>query len=372
MITPSHGILFAVCVTLCLACTPAGAQQALVRSYTDPAQSIGQAYLTHYGDRCIALLPGHVATEAGIPAFLSEGSKSLGESDDISDLGDDLGLARVTGSVTQDCGYSISTISRAVNNLISGQGLASLRSVNSDGTVANMSVAIVDNDGSLFLRVRPTNDRIQIRKGHSGSLLMIRDQPVGMLLSVSSRHGVGKVLRLDAMLSRAEDHMAGRAQSATQETPADTPGTKSNDLAAAANGGSVSGWNTLPVDAEHRPANLVMDEAAPPWRAAVEKWPAEFELDLAGDKVIISRIELDGRDLPDTGELPGRVEILVNISEGERRWRSLLSREADFSGNGVAVFSFAPTWARQVRIAIGSSQGGGNVVGLRRIRISNP
>jgi hypothetical protein len=370
MILACHHRLLAACLVLLLACNTATARQALVRSYSNPAQSIGQSYLTHYGGRCIALLPVHVATEAGIPAFLGEGTGSLGESEKISDLGDDLGLAEVTGSVAQDCGYSISTISRAVSSLIGSQGLATLRSVNSDGTVAQMAVAIVDDDGRMFLRVRPTNDRIQIRKGHSGSLLMIGDQPVGMLLSVNSRHGVGKVLRLDTVLSRAEDYMGERGAdrpAATGESAA-----ASSDLAAAASGGSVSGWNTLPVDAEHRPANLVMADPAAPWLARVENWPAEIELDLAGDKVVISRIELDGRGLPDPDELPGRVELLVNVSSGEPRWRSLLSREADFGKDGIATFSFAPTWARQVRIVMGSNRGGTDRIGLRRIRVSNP
>jgi hypothetical protein len=348
------------------------AQQALVRSYENPALSIGQAYLTRYGDNCIALLPWHVAKESKIPAFLGEGTSQLGEAEDISDLGDDLSVAQVTGNIAQDCGNSISTISRAVSSLVRSQGLAALRSVNSDGTVANLSVTVVDNDGKMFLRVRPTNDKIQIRKGHSGSLLMVGNRPVGMLLSVSSRHGVGKVLRFDTLLERTEAHMAKRMRAGA---PGITkPGSDETvvDLAAAANGGSISGWSTLPEGVEHRPANLIADESASHWSTNVDQWPAEIELDLAGDKAIISRIELDGSEIPSADELPGRVEIFVNVSSDERRWRSLLGREAEFDANGNAVFAFAPTWARQVKIAIGSSRGASNAVSLRRIRVSNP
>jgi len=348
------------------------AQQALVRSYADPALSIGQAYLTHYGDRCIALLPTHVATEAGTPAFLLEGNALLGESDAISDLGDDVSVAVVSGSASGDCGYSMSTISRAVNDLIRNQGLATLRSVNGDGSLARMAVAIIDDDGSTYLRVRPTSDRIQIRKGHSGSLLMIRDQPVGMLLSVNARHGVGKILRFDALLSRAEAHLAGDARPDTAVSSADTTGAAHGDLAAAANGGSITGWNTLPVDAEHRAANLVGSDTAPFWRTRVEAWPAEVEVDLAGEKVVINRIELDGNGIPDPGELPNRVEIFVNVGSGEKSWRSLLSREAEYDAKGVAVFTLAPTWARQVKIAVGDSRVSPGTTSLRRIRISGP
>ena len=351
---------------------PSTAQQALVRSYEDPALSIGQAYLTRYAGHCIALLPAHVGTETRVPAFLGEGNSELGEADAVSDLGDDLAVARVSGSITRDCGNSISTISRAVDKLLSRQGLATLRSVNSDGTLANISVTVVDNDGEIYLHVRPTNDRVQIRKGHSGSLLIVNGRPVGMLLSVSARHGVGKVLRFDQLLARAESHMAKsvRNGSGGEDRPASAKA--GLDLVAAANGGSVSGWNTLPVDADHRPANLIAGETAPPWRAKVEHWPAEIELDLAGEKVIISRIELDGRDIASADELPGRVEIFVNVSESERRWRSLLSREAEFNDSGIAVFPIAPTWARQLKISIGNSRGAGHTTSLRRVRVSNP
>jgi len=348
------------------------AQQALVRAYDNPAQSIGQAYLTHYGDHCIALLPGHVAAETKTPAFLGEGTSQLGEAHEVTDLGDDLAVAQVSGNIAQDCGNSISTISRAVDSLLRSQGLATLRSVNSDGTLANMSVTVVDNDGELYLRIRPTNDKIQIRKGHSGSLLIVSGRPVGMLLAVDARHGVGKVLRFDKLLVRAENHMAKRLRGKSSDADKSATEQSGLDLAAAANGGSISGWNTLPVDEDHRPANLIADDTAPAWRTQVDHWPAEIELDLAGDKVIISLIELDGHGIQPADELPGRVEIFINTSSTERSWRSLLGRDAVFDASGIAVFAIAPTWARQIKISIGSSQGTDQTTSLRRIRVSNP
>lgn len=347
------------------------AQQALVRSYENPDQIIGQAYLTHYGDRCIALLPTHVAAEAGIPAFLSERTSQLGEAETVSDLGDDLSVALVSGNLVQDCGSSISTISRAIDNLLRGQGLATLRSVNSDGTLANLSVAVVDNDGSMYLRVRPTNDSVQIHKGQSGSLLMVAKRPVGMLLAVNARHGVGKVLRFDRLLKQAENYMASRSLTATPDKPGTSAGQDATDLAAAANGASVIGWNSLPVDSKHRPLNLLDPASALPWRARVEQWPAAIDVDLAGEKVIISKIELDASGVPEA-ERPARVEILINTSSDETRWRSLLGRKAKFDDNGIASFAFAPTWARQVRIAVAASRGGTDTVSLRRLHISNP
>lgn len=346
---------------------PALAQQVLVRSYANPGQPIGQGYLSHYRSDCLALLPTHVAEEASTPAFLREGNGLLGESDDVADLGDDLSVARVTGQVTEDCGYSLSTISRAVDVTIRGQGIATLRSVNGDATLGRMAVAIIDDDGTVYLRVRPTNDRIQIRRGHSGSLLMIGDKPVGMLLSV--KKGVGKVLRFDRMLASAEAHLTTRRGRNAAQAPS---GSAQGDLAAAVNGGRVTGWNAIPVDESHRAANLIADANAGPWRARAEHWPVEVELDLAGDKVVISRIELDGSGIENASELPQRVEIFVNVNSNQRRWRSLISREVEFDANNLAVFVFAPTYARQVKIAIGNNNAASNVMSLRRIHIGKP
>ena len=75
-------------------------------------------------------------------------------------------------------------VSRAVSSRIRANAIASVRSVNGDGSIAQLSVTIIDDDGQTFLRVQPTNDVNQLRKGLSGSLLMSGDTPIGMLLYV--------------------------------------------------------------------------------------------------------------------------------------------------------------------------------------------
>ena len=77
------------------------ADQALVRAYDQPELEVGQAYLTHYGGRCLALLPKHVSDESRVPAFLREGTTPmLGEATTVTDLGDDLAIAEVNGAIT--------------------------------------------------------------------------------------------------------------------------------------------------------------------------------------------------------------------------------------------------------------------------------
>ena len=195
---------------LCLSGS-AYAQQALVRSFENPNLEIGQAYLSHYGSRCIAVLPSHVVQESGeVAAFLREGQDGLlGESGTFANLGDDVSVADLAGGITGACGYSTMAVSRAVSSRIRANAIASVRSVNGDGSIAQLSVTIVDDDGHTFLRVQPTNDINQLRKGLSGSLLMSGDTPIGMLLSVNARFGVGKVIRFDKMFDKIDSFVAG-------------------------------------------------------------------------------------------------------------------------------------------------------------------
>lgn len=347
---------------------PALAQQTLVRSYENAALEIGQGYLTHYGNRCVAILPTHVAKEAGdIAAFLREGGKALlGESVTISDLGDDVSVADVSGGITSDCGYSTLAVSRAVSSRIKANALASVRSVNGDGSIAQLSVTIVDDDGERFLRVQPTNDMNQLRKGQSGSLLMSGDTPIGMLLSVNARFGVGKVIRLDKMFEKVDRFVSGgsaRPAPTVASAPA-RPAVKSQPEKS----GAITSWSALPVDAQHRAGNLVANDESPPWIADVDAWPVEIEMDLPGDRIAIAGIELDGRGVVDSGTLPATVELMVSGSESGRRWRSVSGGAIVFD-DGVATIAIAPSWARHIRLVISSAVDGGKTVALARLRV---
>ncbi len=367
-------ILFSLKIIILLLANSAiaSAQQALVRSYSDSAQPVGQAYLTHYGNHCLALLPTHVVEESKNPVFLGEGSALVGESFKTVDLGEDLSLSEIRGNISKDCGYSMSTISRAVGSLIKGQGIATLRSVRDDGSIARLAVAIIDDDGSQFIRVQPTNDSEQIRKGQSGSLLMINDQPVGMLLSIVEKRGkrFGVILRMDAILSRAENFLAGNKLQQTKNNSGDShQSSEKNTFTAKGNDGGVIGWSILPIDAKHRATNLTDNHALLPWRARVEQWPVELELDIVGGKVAISKIELDGNGVI-AAELPQKIEIFINMNKDKKRWRSLLNKKLSFENNGTAIISFAPTWARQIKIVIRSNHGANKMISLKRIRIT--
>ena len=346
------------------------AQQALVRSFDNPNLEVGQAYLAHYGSRCLAILPTHVVEESGdVAAFLREGQKGLlGESSSFEDLGDDVSAADLSGGITGDCGYSTMAVSRAVSSRIRANAIASVRSVNGDGSIAQLSVTIIDDDGSTFLRVQPTNDVNQLRKGQSGSLLMSGDTPIGMLLSVDARFGVGKVIRLDKMFEKIDRFVAGgRSASSTNPVAAVPAATKTTTMDVAASG-EITSWSAMPVDAQHRASNLVATDDSPEWIASVDQWPVVIEMDVPGDRVAIAGVELDAAGIADAGSLPATVELMVSATESGRRWRSVAGGAVSYS-DGVARIRIAPSWARQVRIVISKAADSGDTVALRRLRI---
>lgn len=346
------------------------AQQALVRSFENPNLEIGQAYLSHYGTRCLAVLPTHVVEEAGdIAAFLREGQKGLlGESSSFADLGDDVSVADMDGGITGECGYSTMAVSRAVSSRIRANAIASVRSVNGDGSIAQLSVTIVDDDGHTFLRVQPTNEVNQLRKGLSGSLLMSGDTPIGMLLSVNARFGVGKVIRFDKMFDKIDAFVAGGSGAAPVSAPASRDAaTATTDIPAEASG-AITSWSAMPIDAAHRASNLVAKDDAPEWTARIDEWPVVIEMDVPGDRVAIVGVELDGSGIADAGTLPATVELMVSATESGRRWRSVSGGAVTYT-DGVAHIRIAPSWARQVRLVISSTAGGGDTVALRRLRI---
>jgi hypothetical protein len=256
-----------------------------------------------------------------------------------------------------------------VARTIRDNGLATIRSVNGDGSIAQLSVSLFDDDGERLLRIQPTHSDNQLRKGQSGSLLVVGDKPVGMLLSVNARYGVGKVIRMDAMLAKFDEFV--RSRSAPVVTAANAPASASVEAVGAQ---TVAGqpltllsWNALPASETERPINLLALDDAPAWRASVETWPVVLEFGLGGERMAIRGLRFEA-GAADPVVLPATVEVFVSATEGRDRWRSLYGGGLTFA-SGVADVVTAPTWARKIRLVIGASAENPDAVGLGRLRI---
>ncbi|MFO7542415.1 MAG: hypothetical protein R6W97_06330 [Thiobacillus sp.] len=306
-------------------------------------------------------MPTHVVREAERPALLREGSPPLlGETYDAADLGGDIGIARVNGGIATNCGGGALSVQRSIDRLLQQGRLGTLRSINGDGTVAQLAVTVIDDDGRGLLRVQPTYQDNPIRKGLSGSLLMVDGVMVGMLLSVDARFGVGKVLRIDNLMAKVDAHLLSSAMPVGEAASGRTPRIGLNPR--------VVAWNTLPLDDNQRAVNLTAGDDTPPWASQPSRWPVTLDLQAGEGVVVVSSVLLDGRGVADAGQLPAQVEIFINVSGEPRGWQSLTSEAVSYR-DGVAYIRFAPVRARLVRLSFSRTVGDGKVIALRRVKL---
>lgn len=345
----------------------APAQQALVTTQDATALEIGQAFLAHYGPQCYAIMPTHVVQEAARPALLREGSPPLlGETFDAADLGGDIGIAKVSGAIIAQCGSGALTVQRSIDRLLQQGRLGTLRSINGDGTVAQLAVTVVDDDGRGTLRVQPTHQDNPIRKGLSGSLLMIDGVMAGMLLSVDARYGIGKVARIDSLMAKVDAHlMKNTTAAAANPSPAKA---RSGTKAKASLNPQVVAWSSLPLDESRRAANLTASDDALPWASQPSRWPVSLDLQAGDGVVVVSSVVLDGRGVADAGQLPAQVEVYINLSGEPRGWRSVTSEKLTYK-DGVSQVGFAPLRARLVRLNFSGAVDGGKIIALRRVEL---
>ncbi len=333
------------------------AQQSVVRSYESLGQEIGQAWMTRSGDRCIGIMPNHVAQHGKPLSLLREGQYGLrGDTSEITDLGDDIAIVLVEGNLTQDCGRALGSLSRQVEHHLRNRGLGALRTINGDGTVRRLPVTVVDDDGNTYLRIRPNLDSERIQRGDSGSLLMINGQAVGMLLSVDARAGVGKVMRVDALLDKVESRL--HEIRSVRAMPAEV----------SAGVWKISGWNVDSTGVAHTTAALTKAGTDGFWSAYVPEWPAVLELDGPQSVRAVRGVEFfAGSDLA-TGLLPARVQVLTSIKPDNSAWRSVTTETLTYR-NGMARIDFLPVRALKLRIEIYSSQDAEDTVALGRLRV---
>ncbi|NGP53773.1 hypothetical protein [Thioalkalivibrio sp. XN8] len=363
--------VFAAGVALLLALPLAHAQQAVVRSYDAPELEVGQAWLMHSGGRCFAVLPFHVAQETSVPSLLREGPRGLrGEGVEVVDLGDDAAVAVLAGGIGQDCGYSVGSIPRSVERRLRDGGLGTLRSVNGDGTLGRLAVTVVDDDGAGLLRVLPTVEGERIRKGHSGSLLLLGDQPVGMLLSVSARSGVGTVIRTDALMAKVDAFVRGGVAApapAVASSPAQGPAA-AGAIAPASGAWQVTGWSVDPTGSGHIAARLTSGGSEGFWAARVPQWPAAVELGGPDAVRIVRGVEFIAGEAGDSPALPARVQVMTSVNAERPAWRAVTSGTLEYV-DGVARLEFLPVRARLLRLEIYATRGAPAEVALGRVRI---
>ncbi|MFA7670168.1 MAG: hypothetical protein WCX93_12540 [Burkholderiaceae bacterium] len=337
---------------------PVLASQSVILSDESPPMEIGQGFLTRYADQCHLIMPTHVAGQGGVN-FLREGRQPVfGVLRDGHDLDDDISLFEVNGVRGHLCGESLSVLPRAVDTALQGEGTAHVRFVNGDGSTGAMAVAIVDNDLSTYLRIKPLVDGERISRGMSGSLLLARGTVVGMLLSVNARSGVGTVMRQDAMIHKVETFFRQGTRPAVGVDPVAEGPLASLKLVA---------WDALPVGAI-QPDAVATEGGAGPWRSAYSGKPLTLDFALQTPGRTWSGVRIDVRGIPEP-ERPDIVELLMAPGLNPSSWISVKTSRLDYVDD-VALVTVAQRKGALLRLRlsrqVGDQTGGGQHLGVRR------
>lgn len=337
----------------------ASASQTVILSTDTPPMEIGQGFLVRYAEQCHLIMPTHVAAQGGVNLRREGLQPVFGALSNEQDLGDDISLFDVEGVGDRLCGESLSVLPRAVDAALRGVGTAHMRFVNGDGTTGSMAVAIVDNDLSTHLRIKPVLEGERISRGMSGSRLVANGVPVGMLLSVNARSGVGTILRQDALIRKVEAFLRQDRQPKVA-LPA--------VIAQQQTFLKLVGWDALPVGAVS-PDAVVTGEGDAYWRVAYPGKQVSLDFELRTPGRVWSGVRINVRDVP-VQERPDVVELLMAAGADPSSWMSIKTSRLEYTDD-VAQVAVAPrkgAWLR-LRLSRKIQNDGGAHLGVRRIEV---
>lgn len=356
----ARGLRWRICITLFASGLMGPLAQAVPQQAFISAGEHGQAVLLSRLNECYAVTPAHVI-DGGFFATLVGGSSARprGEADLLQVFGYDLAVLRVTGAITDDCRFDLGS-SLALDRLLSSEGRGQIVSVSSDGSISRRNVRISDV-GLVYLRVSPAGPQDQMFKGLSGSLLVLGDDPAGILMAVDPENGEGKVLRFDRAVETIRPFFGLTSGTSGLELKAQKEPRASGEGNLAA---QVESWSSPALSADHRMSNLIDGAGATTvWLARPDGFPIEIIVDLKGDAVqAIDRIVLVGEGVEPRERLPRDFEVLVS-SRKEGGWMPVFSGTF-FPSDSSRSVAFAPVRARRVMLRIYSHWGDAKGVGL--------
>lgn len=365
------GVTAAPFVLCTMSVAQASPGQAVVTKPGESTLEVGQALITNHAGRCLAILPMHVAEEALAPTLRYLGTQRaiLGAIEELQDLGDDLAVGLVRGEIERNCGHGIGGFSRAVNSRLAESNQGSLRTVNGDGSFGYFPVSWIDDDRELYIRIVPTMANQPIRKGMSGSLLMSASQvPVGMLLNVSTRSGVGTVMRIDRLLERVERSGTSKPIGANPQASLATTPSSGTPTAQTAQFKIVS-WSAPSAGPEHGTEKLnSLAEGDGYWLTEANHQRVTLELELPVT-TLTRLISFDVSGLPPEQQ-PVSAEVLVSSGEAGR-YRSAWGGALKFDEGGRHRVEFGESSVKGVKLVLypQKSPTGHHPVGLKSIVI---
>lgn len=188
-------LLFFLCVSLCNASVCFATNVVFVTAkYTDSTKpNKGRGLAFSKGNECYVLTARHVvdpSTSIEIIGHQNKRASALIE----EDFSDDIAVLRITDN-NDICKNYQWPVRDYFEDLVNCQeGFLILRE--ETGGIGTIPVFLTRAD-NRFVTIRPRLSNDHISEMHSGSILIVKNKPAGILLTVSSQNGEGTVLRID-------------------------------------------------------------------------------------------------------------------------------------------------------------------------------
>lgn len=355
----------AVILLLSMTATFANNTEKNTSVFVDAGGEVGQALLVSHGGACYGIVPTHVVADGAFITVIGKGlNPPIGDALDATDLGYDLSVISIEGEITLHCGPVLDTIDRSIEERLRNSPTVLINMVNPDGSISRIPAAITDQ-GYKFLRLQPLSSNDTFMKGMSGSYVTVGNKPLGILLSVDSETGEGKVIRIDRALETINPYFKSMGSSNQVVNQAE-------DISQGNIDAKVVKWTVRPIDEAHRAVNLLSkSETDLPWIAQRNNKRVQIIIELKGTQPQeISQITLSGKGLENDKLLARQVEILVDAS-GKGRWKSIKAITVPQNG-GVVTASFSPRPAKTIMLQIYDNWGDREKIGLGKVYISKP
>ncbi|MGR5436217.1 hypothetical protein [Vibrio owensii] len=157
---------------------------------------VGKGILRPVGDTCFVYTPNHVIENSDSYFISSRHAKDV-EASLLTTYPQDLAILQLPSNYVDMCRDSSWKNGERVSAILKGLNKATLSFRRKSGSLTEYPLRISKVDLHTYFYVELEQSNNQIMKGMSGSIVMVGEYPIGMLVSVAQ--GEGKVIRLDAM-----------------------------------------------------------------------------------------------------------------------------------------------------------------------------
>ena len=164
----------------------------------------GKGIFRPVGNYCFVYTPSHVV-ESSDTYFISSRHVKDAEASLLTSYPQDLAILQLPIDHAEMCRDSSWQSVERVAAILEGLNKATLSFRRKSGSLTEYPLRISKVDLHTYFYVQLENVDTQIMQGMSGSIVMVGEYPIGMLVSVKG--GEGKVLRMDSMADISESVM---------------------------------------------------------------------------------------------------------------------------------------------------------------------